>query len=72
MDIASFIATVTEPGLRRDIFAGMDEGTISTLPPNLMAEARRVHENLRGERVRQRENLDAMERLAARAHHHIG
>ena len=44
MDIASFIATVTDPALRREIFANMDEGTILTLPPNLMAEARRFNQ----------------------------
>ena len=71
MDIASFIATVTDPALRREIFAGMDEVTMQSLPPNLMAEARRIHEGIRGER-RLRENYDAMERLAARAHHHFG
>jgi hypothetical protein len=42
MDIASFIATVTDPALRREIFMNMDEGTLNTLPPNLLAEARRV------------------------------
>ncbi len=42
MDIASFIATVTDPNLRREIFMNMEEPTITTLPPNLMAEARRV------------------------------
>jgi hypothetical protein len=42
MDLASFIATVTDPNLRREIFANMDEATIATLPPNLMAEARNL------------------------------
>jgi hypothetical protein len=41
MDIASFIATVTDPTLRQEIFAGMDEAAIAALPPILMAEARR-------------------------------
>jgi hypothetical protein len=40
MDVASFIATVTDPRLRQEIFAGLDEATIATLPPNLLAEAR--------------------------------
>lgn len=44
MDLASFIATVTDPALRREIFANMDEATIASLPPNLMAEARRFHD----------------------------
>ena len=40
MDVASFIASVTDPRLRQEIFAGLDEATIATLPPNLLAEAR--------------------------------
>lgn len=44
MDLASFIATVTDPALRREIFTNMDEATIATLPPNLMAEARQSHD----------------------------
>lgn len=44
MDLASFIATVTDPRLRQEILAGLDEATIATLPPNLMAEARRLHD----------------------------
>lgn len=55
MDIASFIATVTDPNLRREIFAGMDEATMATLPPNLMAEARRFQDQLRVERNRARD-----------------
>ena len=47
MDIASFIATVTDPNLRREIFMNMDEATLATLPPNLMAEARRVQDHVR-------------------------
>jgi hypothetical protein len=50
MDLPSFIATVVDPSLRREIFANMDEATVATLPPNLMAEARRVHEHIRNER----------------------
>lgn len=44
MDIASFIATVNDPSLRREIFMNMDEATLNSLPPNLMAEARRVQD----------------------------
>lgn len=54
MDIASFIATVTDPNLRREIFMNMDEATLNTLPPNLMAEARGVQNHLR-DRMRARE-----------------
>ena len=60
MDLASFIATVTDPNLRRDIFMNMDEGTLASLPPNLMAEARRVQDQLRNERVRARDNFEHM------------
>lgn len=58
MDIASFIATVVDPALRREIFSNMDEATVATLPPNLMAEARRVHEQIRNDRNRFRDNFD--------------
>jgi len=52
MDVASFVATVTDPNLRREIFLGMDEAVIATLPPNLMAEARRIHDHIRMDRQR--------------------
>jgi hypothetical protein len=44
MDLASFIATVSDPRLRAEILTGLDEATLATLPPNLMAEARRLHD----------------------------
>jgi Ubiquitin binding region len=47
MDLASFVATVTDVNLRREIFMNMDEATIATLPPNLMAEARNVQNYIR-------------------------
>jgi hypothetical protein len=47
MDTASFVATVTDPTLRREIFMNMDEATIASLPPALMAEARNVHNYIR-------------------------
>jgi hypothetical protein len=50
MDVASFIATVTDPALRREIFMNMDEATMATLPPNLMAEARRIRDQIRVDR----------------------
>ena len=50
MDLASFIATVTDPRLRAEILSGLDEATLATLPPNLMAEARRLHDQLRSDR----------------------
>ena len=40
----------------------MDEATIATLPPNLMAEARRMQDNIRYERIRARDNLDNIDR----------
>ncbi|TNV74568.1 hypothetical protein FGO68_gene5813 [Halteria grandinella] len=59
MDVASFVATVTDVNLRREIFMGMDEATIASLPPNLMAEARNVQNYIRQDRDRrQREALD--------------
>jgi hypothetical protein len=62
MDIASFIATVTDPNLRREIFANMDEATIATLPPNLMAEARNLQNSMRYERQRARYGLENIDR----------
>lgn len=62
MDLASFIATVTDPNLRREIFANMDEATIASLPPNLMAEARRSHDQIRYERSRVRESFENIDR----------
>lgn len=50
MDLASFIATVTDPRLRAEIISGLDEATLATLPPNLMAEARRINDQLRSDR----------------------
>jgi hypothetical protein len=35
MDIASFIATVTDPRLRTEILGGLDEATINTLPQSV-------------------------------------
>ena len=60
MDLASFIATVTDPRLRQEIFAGMDEATLATLPPNLLAEARRINEQVRFDQGRARNNLGRM------------
>ncbi len=62
MDLASFIATVTDPNLRREIFANMDETTMATLPPNLMAEARRFQESMRFDRGRARESIENIDR----------
>lgn len=50
MDIASFIATVTDRRLRTEILAGLDEATLATLPPNLLAEARQIGDQLRRDR----------------------
>lgn len=44
MDLASFIATVTDPNLRRDIFSNMDDATINSLPANLLAEYRQMQD----------------------------
>ena len=41
MDTASFLATLTDENLRREILAGMDEQTLLTLPPRIQSEARR-------------------------------
>ena len=57
MDVASFLATVTDQTLRREIFMNMDEATINTLPPLQMAEARRVQEYIRNDRQRMRDQF---------------
>ena len=66
MDIASFIATVTDQRLRREILAGLDEVTLATLPPNLLAEARNIGDQLR----REREAIER-QREQERQRHHI-
>lgn len=57
MDVASFVATVTDPRLRQEIFSNMDEATLATLPPHLMAEARRNNDHMRYDRGRARDNF---------------
>lgn len=57
MDVASFLATVTDQTLRREIFMNMDEATVNTLPPLLMAEARRVQDYIRNDRQRMRDQF---------------
>lgn len=47
MDLASFIASVTDPRIRQEIFATLDETAMATLPPNLLAEARMINERMR-------------------------
>jgi hypothetical protein len=57
MDVANFLATVTDVNLRREIFMNMDEATLNTLPPALMAEGRRVQEYIRNDRQRLRDQF---------------
>jgi hypothetical protein len=57
MDVASFLATVTDQTLRREIFMNMDEATVNSLPPLLMAEARRVQDYIRNDRQRMRDQF---------------
>jgi len=61
MDIASFIVSVTDMRLRREIIAGLDEATIQTLPANLLAEARQVGDALRRERQQQEQERERMQ-----------
>ncbi|CDW76386.1 ubiquitin-protein ligase [Stylonychia lemnae] len=63
MDLASFIASVVDPSLRREIFINMDESVIATLPPNLMAEARQFQSQVRNERGRFIDVLENVDRL---------
>jgi hypothetical protein len=71
MDIASFIATVTDRNLRREIFMNMDEATLNTLPPALMAEARQVRDYLAQDRQRMRELQERARQHIDHIDHHI-
>jgi len=42
MDLATLLATVTDIHLRREMFMNMDQATLNSLPPALMAEGRAV------------------------------
>lgn len=44
MDVASIIATVSDPVLRQEMMLGLEEAQIATLPPNLRAEATQARE----------------------------
>ena len=46
MDTASFLAILTDENLRREILIGMDEQTLSTLPPHIHSEARRYQREI--------------------------
>lgn len=61
MDTASFLATITDESLRREILIGMDEGTLNTLPPRVQAEARRFQRDvLRRQYRREREDPERL------------
>jgi hypothetical protein len=65
MDLPSFIATVTDRNLRREIFMNMDEATLNTLPPPLMAEGRQIRDYIQNDRARREAQLQERERLEA-------
>jgi hypothetical protein len=65
MDIATFIATVTDRNLRREIFMNMDEATLASLPPPLMAEGRQIREYIANDRARREAQMIERERLEA-------
>ena len=44
MDTASFIASISDPRLRAEIMRGLDEATLNSLPPNLLAEAQNIQQ----------------------------
>jgi hypothetical protein len=62
MDLATLLATITDVSLRREMFMNMDEATLNSLPPALMAEGRRVQEYIRNDRQRIRAEMN--ERVA--------
>ncbi len=65
MDLPSFIATVTDINLRREIFMNMDEATLNSLPPPLMAEGRQIRDYIQNDRARREAQLQERERLQA-------
>ena len=58
MDLATLLATITDVSLRREMFMNMDEATLNSLPPALMAEGRRVQEYIRNDRQRVRDQFN--------------
>ena len=58
MDTASFLATLTDESLRREILLGLDEATISTLPSRVQAEARRHQRDVVRRQYNRRERED--------------
>ncbi len=57
MDIATFIATVTDRNLRREIFMNMDDATLNALPPQLLAEGRQIRDYIANDRARREQQL---------------
>ena len=47
MDVASVIATVTDPDLRREMLGNLDDAQLDSLPANLRAEAVALREEQR-------------------------
>lgn len=47
MDTASFIATITDPALRLEVLSNLDHATLASLPPSILAEARRAQNQIR-------------------------
>jgi hypothetical protein len=58
MDTASFLATLTDDNLRREILVGMDEQTLATLPPHLQTEARRHQREIQRRHFRRDRDQD--------------
>ena len=52
MDTASFLASLTDESLRREILIGMDEPTMATLPEHVQAEGRRYQRELQRRQFR--------------------
>jgi len=67
MDTASFLATITDENLRRDILIGLDENTVATLPPRIQTEARRFQRDLHRRQFRREREEDNAGRLYRRA-----
>lgn len=68
MDTASFLASLTDQNLRREILITMDEQTMQTLPEHVQAEGRRYQRELQRRHQRREHNPERMfRRMLGRA-----
>ena len=68
MDTASFLASLTDENLRREILMGMDEQTLATLPEHVQAEGRRYQRELQRRQFRRDHDPQRMFRRMMERH----